>query len=496
MAELLQILKYSFKKLDIPLGLRCILGVNGAKRFCNIAGNNKRIFEKKGKNMTIKEVEKLTGLTAKSIRYYESKDLIAVKRNQENSYRSYSEKDITRLKRIKLFRYLDFSIEEIRLLLDGEEEQVKEALRNKAENFADKKNICEDKQEMCLSLAKDYKTDSQIIEEYNEAIELLESDEMSELMEELKDAGCPSIPVAISTTVVCFAPIFWLFYNIGKGRNDMLPANAVLALFATAFLTASWIHYVTQYRRHKKRIKKKNREWVGMMPVIIIGLIISCILGLAAIVAVTAWIEKLMAPENYLFFEYQPVASVVMIWLIMIPTILACLLILTKLFKKNTEQLENMNDIVFIWNHLGKGRAVAIIIWVIGLYCCITSVNFVTEDTIICHSPIHPAGIIYQYSDIEQITTGFGNKSFAIAEYKKKGNFYYQITLDGKKITFHVPSVNENIGHYQEDSYLELEEFDQKLVNLKIPKTSDKKGYENCDYDQQYVDRFLRIISR
>lgn len=176
--------------------------------------------------MTIKEVEKLTGLTAKSIRYYESKDLIAVKRNQENSYRSYSEKDITRLKRIKLFRYLDFSIEEIRLLLDGEEEQVKEALRNKAENFADKKNICEDKQEMCLSLAKDYKTDSQIIEEYNEAIELLESDEMSELMEELKDAGCPSIPVAISTTVVCFAPIFWLFYNIGKGRNDMLPANA------------------------------------------------------------------------------------------------------------------------------------------------------------------------------------------------------------------------------------------------------------------------------
>lgn len=40
----------------------------------------------------------------------------------------------------------------------------------------------------------------------------------------------------------------------------MLPANAVLALFATAFLTANWIHYGTQYRRHKKRIKKKKRS--------------------------------------------------------------------------------------------------------------------------------------------------------------------------------------------------------------------------------------------
>lgn len=446
--------------------------------------------------MTIKEVEKLTGLTAKSIRYYESKDLITVERNQTNSYRSYSEQEVARLKWIKLFRYLDFSIEEIRQLLDNGEEQVKEALRDKAENFADKKNNCEDKQEMCLSLAKEYKTNSEVIEQYNETIEFLESDEMAEIMEEIKDAGCPSLPTTISITMVCSAPILWLFYNISKGRNDMLTANAVLALFATAFLTANWIHYAMQYRRHKKRIKKKNREWAGMMPVIIIGGIIACILGLAAIVAVTAWIENLIAPENYLFFEHQPVASVVMIWLIMIPVMLACLLILTKLFKKNTEQLQNMNDIVFIWNHLGKWRAVAILLWVIGLYCCITSVNFVTEDTIICHSPFQPAGIIYQYSDIEQITTGFGNKSFAIAEYKKKGNFYYRITLDGKKITFHVPSVNENIERYQEESYLELEEFDQKLVNLKIPKISDKKGYENCDYDQKYVERFLRIISK
>lgn len=37
--------------------------------------------------MQIKDVEKLTGLTAKSIRFYEAKGLIKVERNEENSYR-------------------------------------------------------------------------------------------------------------------------------------------------------------------------------------------------------------------------------------------------------------------------------------------------------------------------------------------------------------------------------------------------------------------------
>ena len=68
--------------------------------------------------MTIKEVEKQTGLTAKSIRYYESKNLITVERNAENDYRSYSEAEINRLKKIKLLRYLEFSVEEVKTMLD------------------------------------------------------------------------------------------------------------------------------------------------------------------------------------------------------------------------------------------------------------------------------------------------------------------------------------------------------------------------------------------
>lgn len=440
--------------------------------------------------MTIKEVEKLTGLTAKSIRYYESKGLLTVERNEGNSYRSYSDNEVNRLKWIKLFRYLDFSIEEIRQLLDKGEEQVKEALRDKAETFADNKNICEDKQEMCLSLAKDYKANPEIIQEYNETIEFLESDEMAEIMEGLKDVGCPNLPVTIISTIICLGPILWLFYNISIERVDMLMTNAILALLGTVLLTINWIRYGIQYRRHKNRVKMSNKKNIVLLP----AMIAAIILGLAVIVAMLVGIEKLISPENYLFYEHQPIASVVMIWLIMIPVILVCLLLCGKLFKRSREELEGINDIVYVWNRLGKWRLAAIFLWLVGLYCCVTSVTFVTEDSIIYRSPMNPVGTTYGYSDVEKITTGFGDKTFAIAEYKRKGNFFYQIVLDGKKITFHVPSVNEKIERYQEDSYLELEEFDQALVSLGISKTASEEGYENCDLDPQFVERFLRII--
>ena len=99
-----------------------------------------------------------------------------------------------------------------------------------------------------------------------------------------------------------------------------------------------------------------------------------------------------------------------------------------------------------------------------------------------------------EYSDVKSIKTGFGNKNISIAEYKKKGQFFYQVEINGKTITFHAPSTNEKIKRYEEHTYLELEEFDQALVELGIPKEADKEGWEYCDFDKEYVDRFLRII--
>lgn len=440
--------------------------------------------------MTIKDVEKLTGLTAKTIRHYESKNLITVERNEENSYRSYSENEVNRLKWIKLFRYLDFSIEEIRNFLEKEEDEIKEILRIKAEAFSDQKDVCETKQDICLSLAKEYKENPQLIEEYNETIEFLESDEMGEMVEELKDFGCPNLFTTIVLSLIYFAPAFSLFYNIYNGFYGKLTESAIFALIGTVLVTLNWVYYGMQYRRHKNRVKKQNKEWRWMTTtVIILGILV-----IVVVVAVMLLLEKCMLPSDYLFYEHHPVAGIAIIWLIGIPVMMLGLFFAAKISKKSKEQMEKMNDFVYIWNHIGKGRVVILLLWLIGLYCCITNVTVVTKDSIICHSPLCPMGKVYQYKDVESITTGFGNKKISLVEYKKKGEFFYQIQLDGKNITFHIPSVNEDIKRYEEESYLELEEFDQALVELGIPKQASEENYENCILDQEYVERFLRII--
>ena len=68
--------------------------------------------------MTIKEVEKQTGLTRSNIRFYEKEKLIEPSRNDKNGYREYSEKDIENIKKIAYLRTLEISVEDIRFIID------------------------------------------------------------------------------------------------------------------------------------------------------------------------------------------------------------------------------------------------------------------------------------------------------------------------------------------------------------------------------------------
>ena len=65
--------------------------------------------------MTIKEIEKLTGIPKANIRFYESEGLIAPER-RENGYRSYNETHVEELKRIRLLRALEIPIDTIKEL--------------------------------------------------------------------------------------------------------------------------------------------------------------------------------------------------------------------------------------------------------------------------------------------------------------------------------------------------------------------------------------------
>lgn len=68
--------------------------------------------------MQISELEQEAGVPAKTIRYYESIDLLPAPDRQPNGYRVYERADVARLRLVAGARRLDFSLAEIREILD------------------------------------------------------------------------------------------------------------------------------------------------------------------------------------------------------------------------------------------------------------------------------------------------------------------------------------------------------------------------------------------
>ncbi|WP_299021441.1 Cu(I)-responsive transcriptional regulator [uncultured Photobacterium sp.] len=67
--------------------------------------------------MNISEVAKQTGLTAKTIRFYEDKGIISTPARSSNGYRYYSQTNIDELLLIRRSRLVGFTLDECRDLL-------------------------------------------------------------------------------------------------------------------------------------------------------------------------------------------------------------------------------------------------------------------------------------------------------------------------------------------------------------------------------------------
>ncbi|MFN8412075.1 MAG: heavy metal-responsive transcriptional regulator [Anaerolineales bacterium] len=63
--------------------------------------------------MLIRELSKLTGISAKTIRFYEEKGLLPRPERSANNYRSYSHDTVSRLRFISSARRLGFSVKDI-----------------------------------------------------------------------------------------------------------------------------------------------------------------------------------------------------------------------------------------------------------------------------------------------------------------------------------------------------------------------------------------------
>lgn len=67
----------------------------------------------------IKDLAKLSGVSPRTLRYYDEIGLLVPERGTENDYRIYNEEQVNRLQQILFYRHLGLGLESIRNILDN-----------------------------------------------------------------------------------------------------------------------------------------------------------------------------------------------------------------------------------------------------------------------------------------------------------------------------------------------------------------------------------------
>ena len=74
--------------------------------------------------MRINEVAKLTGVSARTLQYYDEIGLL-IPEKLNNGYRDYSDENLDKLQKILFYRFLNFKLNDIKELLDGDIDSLK-----------------------------------------------------------------------------------------------------------------------------------------------------------------------------------------------------------------------------------------------------------------------------------------------------------------------------------------------------------------------------------
>ena len=89
--------------------------------------------ERKDLKMKISEVAKFTGVTIRTLHYYDEIGLLKPSKITESGYRLYSMEDIEVLQQILFFRELDFPLNEIKEIMNNPNYNKAEALKKQKE---------------------------------------------------------------------------------------------------------------------------------------------------------------------------------------------------------------------------------------------------------------------------------------------------------------------------------------------------------------------------
>ncbi len=90
--------------------------------------------------MRISDVAKLTGVTVRTLHYYDEIGLLKPSEVTEAGYRVYSDTDLEVLQQVLFFRELDFPLEDIRRIMQNPAYEKESALRKQKELLLQKRN--------------------------------------------------------------------------------------------------------------------------------------------------------------------------------------------------------------------------------------------------------------------------------------------------------------------------------------------------------------------
>ncbi len=182
--------------------------------------------------MKIHEVALKTGLTKKSIRYYEDMGLLNPLRNS-NDYREYTEEDLKNLELIKFLRELEVPIMDIKKLKRGDK-SIKQCMEERLKNMEEKEKDQEKIKGICKSLAKgneDIKTIN--IKEYQNVVNNIGS--KNYMVKDVKKSHREKIMGALLSSLLfmgVFGGIMIMFTYLEFTQEEALPLAFYLILMA------------------------------------------------------------------------------------------------------------------------------------------------------------------------------------------------------------------------------------------------------------------------
>lgn len=409
--------------------------------------------------MKIKEVEKLTGLTAKAIRLYESKGLLTVARLSENDYRDYTQEDVERLKTIAFLRTMDISISSIKDWVDG-----KLTLQDLMRYSAGKADGDEEAARLRGELAREALKLMQADPELDLMTAMEEVKTLRELKREMDSAleqweGNLIKPVV--STVIALGPVGWTFINIHGSRvNDALFSFA-LSIPAVLLAAFQWARYF--------RISRNKRTRSGCLPALMLAVLGFCsAIGMAIFVSVCQ--EALFTSgEDALVLFRQPWVN-----LLLIAPIADLFLMFKPAIDKTAE-----------WKLGWKGWVMIAVCNMVVLYGGITGVTVCTSEGFQRHSFFDPLGTSYSREDIDRVEAGFHGLGSALVTGYETGDFYYKITFsDGTTENWSdCAPANDDA-----DPWEALELLDAWIMSADVEKISSEKNRDRFMYDQECLD--------